>query len=239
MQRLVAIASIPCLALILFPACHGHVATESSASTQGAGGAGDPVGCEPPCCADDPQFPITHGDTCVQCETDADCAQLGISAAYGLKCQPDGMCGCAVDNDCVGDPGYPRCRAADASCVQCLSNADCDTTCDTQYGNCKPCSADADCHVSGLGPHCSPQGCSCASDAECASSPNGPHCLGLGIEDNVAICGCSADAECAGSARGHVCVSSVVPEPQCGCSSDADCAVGSSCQTAAHRCLPM
>ena len=235
MQRVIVIASIPCLAIALFPACHGEVMTEATSSAHGQGGA---VGCAPPCCEDDPQFPIQSGDACIQCETDADCTQLGFESAYGLKCQPDGMCGCAVDNDCVGAPVYERCRVANASCVQCLSNADCDTTCDVTSGTCVACSTDVDCHASALGPHCSPQGCACASDAECASSPDGPHCLGIGSPVGVPVCGCSADAECAGDAHGQVCAATL-SESQCGCSSDADCLAGSICQTTAHRCLPM
>jgi hypothetical protein len=158
MPRVLVIASLLGVVAVLVPACQGTVdqgGTGSSTSTQttpGAGGSDVGPGCAAPCCEDDPQFPIQRGDGCVQCNTDSDCADLSFQSAFGLKCQPDGMCGCAVDSDCVGDAAYPRCRVADASCVQCLSDADCDGTCDTTSGTCVPCDAGTGCGVVDAGP---------------------------------------------------------------------------------------
>ena len=218
------------LAVVLAVGC----GSAGAASTKGTGGTGvgGAQGCASACCGDDPQFPIQVGDGCVQCQTDADCMQLLFTGPWGTKCQPDSMCGCAVDEDCIGDATYPRCRTANATCVQCLTSADCDTTCNTSTNTCAPCSSDADCGTSAHGEHCSSGQCGCASSTDCASSPAGPTCTG-------GTCVCSTDADCTASSLGHACTTFLLTQAtQCGCASDADCGTGSKCQTTAQRCFP-
>ena len=235
MSRLLPIVVVLGLVAVLVPACQGDVSqTSTSTSTEGTGAG--PVGCEPPCCIDNAQFPIQQGNTCVQCVKDSDCQFTPPAYANGDACLPNGMCGCAVDNDCGYDGVDLRCHVETASCVQCSVNADCDTTCDVTTGTCAPCTADTDCAPGSRGPHCTATGCGCTTSDECSTSLSGQTCLPSPLGGSS--CGCAGAAECAGSAPGHVCITPLALGPDtCGCTSDADCDASSICQTTAKRCV--
>lgn len=103
----------------------------------------------------------SYGCVAAECSSSADCASPEAPTCL------DGLCvaGCAVDDDCAGVAGTPRCDAADATCVGCLSNDQCSASqpiCDADARSCRGCTADDEC-ASGV---CIEAAGTCAADSE-------------------------------------------------------------------------
>lgn len=79
-----------------------------------------------------------------ECETSLDCADPNRPTCVNNLCVE----GCAVDDDCRGQPDAPHCDAETAACVGCLGNDQCPAEaeiCDAGTRSCRGCVADEDC----------------------------------------------------------------------------------------------
>ena len=101
----------------------------------------------------------SYGCVAAECSSAADCTSPEAPTCLHGLC----VAGCAVDDDCAGVAGTPRCDAADATCVGCLSNDQCSADqpiCDADARSCRGCSADDEC-ASGV---CIEAAGTCAAD---------------------------------------------------------------------------
>lgn len=168
---------------------------------------------------------------CVQCASDADCADPGAcelaycDAATGV---------CETQNQTEGSPCEHGSCASDGRCVACVADTDCEDPgsclvrhCDTTSGQCDPRPADSGVPC-GAG-RCDGRGAcmACVRDADCPDpgACQTRHC-------DAASGSCQPRA----AARGTSCGTGVCDgEGACaGCNSDADCPRGGACQT--QRC---
>lgn len=86
----------------------------------------------------------SYGCVAAECSSAADCAAPAAPTCLHGLC----VAGCAIDDDCAGVAGTPRCDPAGATCVGCLSNDQClaeQPICDSDARSCRGCSADDQC----------------------------------------------------------------------------------------------
>lgn len=86
----------------------------------------------------------SYGCVAAECKSAADCTSPEAPACLHGLC----VAGCAVDDDCAGVAGQPRCDASEATCVGCLSNDQCladQPICDADARSCRGCTADDEC----------------------------------------------------------------------------------------------
>ena len=86
----------------------------------------------------------SYGCVAAECSSSADCAAPEAPTCLHGLC----VAGCAVDDDCAGIAGTPRCDASEATCVGCLSNDQCpadQAICDADTRSCRGCTADDQC----------------------------------------------------------------------------------------------
>lgn len=79
-----------------------------------------------------------------ECETSLDCTDPNRPTCVNNLC----VQGCAIDDDCRGQPDAPHCDAATAECVGCLGNDQCSADleiCDAETRSCRGCVRDEDC----------------------------------------------------------------------------------------------
>lgn len=107
---------------------------------------------ETTCAAADSELrPCAVGQACrayscvaAECATSADCPSSDAPTCSLGLC----ISGCAVDDDCAGVAGAPRCDTSDARCVGCISDADCPASagqCDADTQQCRGCLVDDEC----------------------------------------------------------------------------------------------
>jgi Cys-rich repeat protein len=179
-----------------------------------------------------------------ECVSSTDCdPSLGCGAGYCLRCQGNG----SECTDCVDDGGCGAsffCNMELASCVFCLTGADCDVDAGEichPYGECgPPCGSDADCPHDRLCDELArcvppPPGSNCAADTDCAAPEQ---CIsGLCKACEPAADGSSCQP-CqpgqGGCGDGYLCDYDVFVCVSC--RSDADCSAGEVCQHGA--CTP-
>ncbi len=96
-----------------------------------------------------------------ECTTSAECTSPEAPTCLHGLC----AAGCAVDDDCAGVAGRPRCDVVDATCVGCTSSDQCPADraiCDADTRSCRGCTADDQC-ASGV---CIEATGRCAADEE-------------------------------------------------------------------------
>jgi hypothetical protein len=79
-----------------------------------------------------------------ECETSLDCTTADRPTCENNLCVE----GCALDDDCRGLEGAPRCDTGSGECVGCLSSEECPADreiCDADTQRCRGCSRDDDC----------------------------------------------------------------------------------------------
>lgn len=173
---------------------------------------------------------------CVECLTDADCAELAgvLQICQDIDCEP------CRGKSVFWEEEAPRCHPEWKQCVACLEDTDCPGAdlprCHPQKAACVGCIEDSDC---GPAEHCSPQtsscervpmvpGAPCTGDAQCQSG----WCLGeeeAGYPGGFCGVPCGSPAECVAGAcvdvpGGKTCLPA--------CAGDEDC-------RAAYMCLPV
>ncbi len=168
--------------------------------------------------------PFCNADgNCVACLVDADCPSTGGVRRTCDRIQ--NVCTdnpCQADADCAVDPSGHRCDLTNGTCVQCLSDLDCNLTtprCD-DAGQCVACLDDFDCDT---GQVCDTstntcQASGCATDQDCA-----PQVCDASSGKCVA---CVHDSDCVfgGTCQKNACAA----PPSCG--ADSDCPTPDFCQ---------
>lgn len=107
---------------------------------------------ETSCAAADSELrPCAVGQACraysciaAECATSADCPSSDAPTCSLGLC----ISGCAIDDDCAGVAGAPRCDTEAARCVGCISDADCPASaaqCDPEGQQCRGCIVDDEC----------------------------------------------------------------------------------------------
>jgi hypothetical protein len=86
------------------------------------------------------------GASCVakECDTSIDCTSPDAPSCSNGLC----IAGCAIDDDCAGVVGAPRCDSVEATCVGCVSADQCPAEaaiCDPETRSCRGCTSDDDC----------------------------------------------------------------------------------------------
>jgi hypothetical protein len=187
---------------------------------------GSTAGCAKKCtdqaeflCVEDPATSL-----CVDCLTDAHCAQN--PGATGAICDTEeNFCVCSADTDCAGKVMGSKCHGINKVC-SCVTNADCTggRLCIGNFFGSKycrfPCTSNADCASELFLKVCDPTyGCmECVKSTDC-----GPSSLGNSCESG--LCVCETDDDCASNVNGRKCLESEL----CGCASDFDCPTGTAC----------
>ena len=238
-----------------------------SKPTEDAGAAANASGCD---CSNSPEAPLckttTEGNpallnTCVECLSNADCAN-----AAGPRCdQQTSRCSvCRGDGDCTSFPSKPICNNdGNGQCVACATDGDCATNpvgsrCNTVTNTCAECVVDGDCRTPGAS-RCADNRCQpCLNDASgshCGHVASGNTVLGVCDPSGAAgVCvqctGTQSDACGANICNSLTKVCSPFPAGTAGrcqpCISDANCSANNRCiletfglTTLGYACLPL
>jgi len=175
---------------------------------------------------------------CEPCGSDNDCQTKAGGPTDGPFCRPDGVCGCAKDDDC---PEGQRCQDINERSMaggllgicglppppctprSCFSNR-----CDLDSGACvSGCLTDEDCWNNSNGRVCF------ADSGSCGWCQDDSDCVKLGfaasgesycdVSELTCMFGCASDLDCVGDVGRPHCIAPG-PTSRCGCGGDADCA---------------
>ena len=185
------------------------------------------AGCTTSGSCTNPDLPVCRAGSCQACATDTDCS----GNAGGGACQPSGACGqCSATNQSACFAPTPYCATATATCVGCITGANCGGStpiCDAFTSSCRACQA-SDCP--------SPSTCDQATGACIAGCTTSSECAG-----DTPVCdatshqcrSCVTNADCSTSTN-HVCD---ISSGACvACTEGTGCTVGV-CNTNTNSCV--